>query len=209
MLGEFALGGASTYRSMASGPKRRPAAQVRRIASVTGSPASRRARNPLTTTDLVASGSYGVTASRPKVIVIAQPPRGITRDTDSQGSGSTASAGPPPNAVRAYSADPARSAPVSGDVLGMEPEGRARWLVRGEHRHDLVVSDPAPAEQGMMGAGAVHRVAERQPAPIRVPVGPDAEEVLKLVHEQTDEQLDQLRMRLAGLEPGTAEGSRE
>jgi NAD(P)-dependent dehydrogenase (short-subunit alcohol dehydrogenase family) len=49
-------------------------------------------------------------------------------------------------------------------------------------------------------AASVVDAAERQPAPIRVPVGPDAEEVLKLVREQTDEELDELRMRLAGLD---------
>jgi hypothetical protein len=46
----------------------------------------------------------------------------------------------------------------------------------------------------------VVEAAERQPAPIRVPVGRDAEEILKLVHEQSDEQLDELRMRLVGLQ---------
>jgi NAD(P)-dependent dehydrogenase (short-subunit alcohol dehydrogenase family) len=49
-------------------------------------------------------------------------------------------------------------------------------------------------------AASVVEAAERQPAPIRVPVGPDAEEILKLVQEQSDEQLDELRMRLVGLE---------
>jgi NAD(P)-dependent dehydrogenase (short-subunit alcohol dehydrogenase family) len=49
-------------------------------------------------------------------------------------------------------------------------------------------------------AAGVIEAAERQPAPIRVPIGPDAEEVLKLVREQTDEQLDKLRMQLVGLE---------
>jgi len=63
------------------------------------------------------------------------------------------------HAVRAYSADPARSAPVFGEVLGMEPEGGGRWLAWGERRHGLVVYDPAPAEQGIMGAGTVHHVA--------------------------------------------------
>jgi hypothetical protein len=55
---------------------------------------------------------------------------------------------------------------------------------------------------GLDAASAAARVieaAEQQPAPIRVPVGTDAEEILKLVHEQTDEQLDELRLRLAGL----------
>jgi hypothetical protein len=49
-------------------------------------------------------------------------------------------------------------------------------------------------------AASVVEAAERQPAPIRVPVGRDAEEILKLVHEQSDEQLDELRMRLVGLQ---------
>jgi glyoxalase family protein len=63
------------------------------------------------------------------------------------------------HAVRAYSADPTRSAPVFGEVLGMEPEGGERWLARGERRHGLVVYDAAPAEHGILGAGTVHHVA--------------------------------------------------
>jgi NAD(P)-dependent dehydrogenase (short-subunit alcohol dehydrogenase family) len=61
-----------------------------------------------------------------------------------------------------------------------------------------------------VAAERVVAAAERQPPPIRVAVGPDAEEVLKLVHEQSDEELDELRMRLAGLEAplaGTDHGS--
>ena len=63
------------------------------------------------------------------------------------------------HAVRAYSGDPGRSAPVLGEVLGMQPEGDGRWLAWGEHRHGLIVYDAAPAEQGTMGAGTVHHVA--------------------------------------------------
>jgi glyoxalase family protein len=63
------------------------------------------------------------------------------------------------HAVRAYSADAARSAPVLGDVLGIEPEGQARWVARGERRHGLVVYDRAPADRGSMGAGTMHHVA--------------------------------------------------
>ena len=63
------------------------------------------------------------------------------------------------HAVRAYSADAARSAPVAGDVLGMEPEGEARWVARGARRHGLVVYDRAPADRGIMGAGTMHHVA--------------------------------------------------
>ena len=60
------------------------------------------------------------------------------------------------HAVRAYSADPARSAPVFGEVLGMETEGDGRWLAWGERRHGLVLYDAAPVESGMLGAGTVH-----------------------------------------------------
>ncbi len=63
------------------------------------------------------------------------------------------------HAVRAYSADAARSSPVVHDVLGMTPEGEARWVARGERRHGLVVYDRAPAEVGIMGAGTMHHVA--------------------------------------------------
>jgi glyoxalase family protein len=63
------------------------------------------------------------------------------------------------DAVRAYSADPERSGPVFGGLLGMEPAGDARWLTRGERRHGLVVYDAAPAQGGVMGAGTVHHVA--------------------------------------------------
>jgi glyoxalase family protein len=63
------------------------------------------------------------------------------------------------HAVRAYSADPAQSAPVFGEVLRMEAEGDRRWLAWGERRHGLVIYDAAPAEQGIMGAGTMHHVA--------------------------------------------------
>src|SRR5690242_15052619 len=63
------------------------------------------------------------------------------------------------HAVRAYSADPARSAPVFGEALAMQPEGDSRWLAWGERRHGLVVSDLAPADQAIMGGGTVHHIA--------------------------------------------------
>lgn len=63
------------------------------------------------------------------------------------------------HAVHAYSADPARSAPVFGEVLGMETKGAGRWLARGKRRHGLVLYDAAPAESGMLGAGTVHHIA--------------------------------------------------
>jgi glyoxalase family protein len=63
------------------------------------------------------------------------------------------------HAVRAYSADAARSSPVVRGVLGMEPQREGRWLARAERRHGLVIYDQAPAGRGIMGAGTMHHVA--------------------------------------------------
>jgi glyoxalase family protein len=61
--------------------------------------------------------------------------------------------------VRAYSADPAQSAPLLGDVLGMEPEGEGRWLARGERRRSLLIYDEPPEGLGQVGAGTMHHIA--------------------------------------------------
>jgi NAD(P)-dependent dehydrogenase (short-subunit alcohol dehydrogenase family) len=50
-------------------------------------------------------------------------------------------------------------------------------------------------------AAKVIEAAEQMPAPIRVPVGPDAEEILRLVGEKSDAELDAVRMELIGLSP--------
>jgi glyoxalase family protein len=63
------------------------------------------------------------------------------------------------DAVRAYSADPARSAPVLVDVLGMAARGEGSWLARGGRRHGLVIYDAPPDEPGRVGAGTMHHVA--------------------------------------------------
>ena len=61
--------------------------------------------------------------------------------------------------VRAYSADPAQSAPVLGDVLGMEREGEVGWLTRGERRHSLLIYDEPAENPGQVGAGTMHHIA--------------------------------------------------
>jgi glyoxalase family protein len=63
------------------------------------------------------------------------------------------------HAVRAYSADPARSAPLLCDVLGTAPGGEGSWLARGERRHSLVIYDEPPEEPGQVGAGTAHHIA--------------------------------------------------
>jgi NAD(P)-dependent dehydrogenase (short-subunit alcohol dehydrogenase family) len=65
----------------------------------------------------------------------------------------------------------------------------------------------AAALNKMQGSGlpsidAAHlviEIAERTPAPIRVPVGADAERILRLVREQSDADLDALRLQIIGL----------
>jgi hypothetical protein len=42
-------------------------------------------------------------------------------------------------------------------------------------------------------------LAEQRPAPSRAPVGQDAEEVLRLIHEKSDAEQDQIRLRMVGL----------
>src|SRR5437899_6186640 len=63
--------------------------------------------------------------------------------------------------VRAYSADPARSASLLGRTLGFTPtEGEGVWQVRGERRGGFYAYDaPPPGVQASQGAGTVHHVA--------------------------------------------------
>ena len=57
---------------------------------------------------------------------------------------------------------------------------------------------------GGTAADLVIAIAEQEPAPIRVPLGPDAEKILRLVREKSDEDLDALRLQLVGLQPAAA-----
>ena len=52
----------------------------------------------------------------------------------------------------------------------------------------------------------VVHAAEQIPAPIRVPVGPDAEEILQMVRQKSDAELDVERMRLVDLDPSPTGG---
>jgi glyoxalase family protein len=63
--------------------------------------------------------------------------------------------------VRAYSADPARSAALLGEALGFQAGGEeGRWEVRGEERGSFYAYDPPPPGAGaVQGAGTVHHVA--------------------------------------------------
>ena len=48
-------------------------------------------------------------------------------------------------------------------------------------------------------AACIVDIIEAQPAPIRAAVGEDAEKLLRLVREKSDEDIDELRLRYAGL----------
>ena len=47
-------------------------------------------------------------------------------------------------------------------------------------------------------AARVIEISEQVLAPIRVPVGKDAEEILQAVHEKSDEELDLMRTEIYG-----------
>ncbi len=61
--------------------------------------------------------------------------------------------------VRAYAADPERSAPLLESVLGFARAGDARFEARGEERGGWIAYDTPPSERGLPGAGTVHHVA--------------------------------------------------
>jgi NAD(P)-dependent dehydrogenase (short-subunit alcohol dehydrogenase family) len=57
-------------------------------------------------------------------------------------------------------------------------------------------------DNGLASADAAKRVialAEQNPAPRLAPVGPDAEEILRVVRKQSDDQQDALRFQIVGL----------
>jgi len=61
--------------------------------------------------------------------------------------------------VRAYSADPGRSAALLEGVLGARAAGDDTWELRGERRGATISYDAPPAEPGNQSAGTVHHVA--------------------------------------------------
>lgn len=95
---------------------------------------------------------------------------------------------------------PAKTAAALARIAdGMTPEQR------GLYGHTF--ESFAAALNGMQGSGlesaaAARRVielAEQVPPPSRAPVGPDAEEMLRLVREKSDAEQDALRLQLVGL----------
>jgi glyoxalase family protein len=63
------------------------------------------------------------------------------------------------DAVRAYSADPARSTALLEKVLSAVPVGEGAWELRGERRGGRIEYEPAPVAPGRQSGGTVHHVA--------------------------------------------------
>jgi glyoxalase family protein len=63
------------------------------------------------------------------------------------------------DAVRAFTAGPDASRALLEETLAFRPAGDSAWEVRGADRGSFYAYDPAPAQRGVMGAGAVHHVA--------------------------------------------------
>jgi glyoxalase family protein len=61
--------------------------------------------------------------------------------------------------VRAFAAEPERSAALFAQALGFEDLGGGAWEVRGEERSAVYAYDAPPAARGVPGAGTVHHVA--------------------------------------------------
>jgi len=61
--------------------------------------------------------------------------------------------------VRAYAADPTRSAPLLGDVLGFDGGQDGTWDVSGAERSGFYAWDAAPPTRPIQAAGTVHHVA--------------------------------------------------
>src|SRR5687768_9415734 len=61
--------------------------------------------------------------------------------------------------VRAYAADPARSAALLRDTLGFAGGEDGSWEVRGDERGGRFAYDAPPADRPVPGAGTIHHVA--------------------------------------------------
>jgi glyoxalase family protein len=61
--------------------------------------------------------------------------------------------------VRAYATSAEASRTALEETLAFEPAGDNMWEARGAQRGGVYAYDPAPADRGVMGAGAVHHVA--------------------------------------------------
>jgi NAD(P)-dependent dehydrogenase (short-subunit alcohol dehydrogenase family) len=95
---------------------------------------------------------------------------------------------------------PAKTAAALARVAeGMTPEQRELY---GQTFATFANGLNAMQNSGLDSVSAARRVieiAEQVPAPSRAPVGEDAEEMLRFVHEKSDAEQDALRLKIVGL----------
>jgi hypothetical protein len=95
---------------------------------------------------------------------------------------------------------PAKTAASLARVAdGMTPDQRALY---GASFNTFATTLNAMQSSGLDSVSAAARVielAEQTPAPSRAPVGPDAEEMLRIAREKSDAELDALRLQTVGL----------
>lgn len=96
---------------------------------------------------------------------------------------------------------PAKTAAQLKEILdAMTKEQRQLY---GNHFEQFSSSLNAMQANGLnadLAAAKIIEISKQIPAPIRVAVGQDAEEILQMVKEKTDTELDEFKMKLLGLD---------
>jgi len=116
-------------------------------------------------------GAYGTSAARAENSLLFADPEGLEHEllidaTEDEPLSARAPEIPSEHAlrgfegVRAYSADPSRSAGLLAQTLHFASEDERRWVVRGDSRGSSYAYDPPPeGVDAIQGAGSVHHVA--------------------------------------------------
>jgi len=95
---------------------------------------------------------------------------------------------------------PAKTAAALARIAdGMTPEQRDLY---GQTFQTFTNALNGMQDSGLESAAAARRaieLAEQTPAPLRAPLGPDAEEMLRFVREKSDAEQDAFRLKLVGL----------
>jgi NAD(P)-dependent dehydrogenase (short-subunit alcohol dehydrogenase family) len=95
---------------------------------------------------------------------------------------------------------PAKTAAALSKVAdGMTSEQRALYGKTFGAFTDALNKMQGSGLESTLAAQRVIELAEQVPAPSMAPVGDDADEILRLVHEKSHAELDELRLKFAGL----------
>jgi NAD(P)-dependent dehydrogenase (short-subunit alcohol dehydrogenase family) len=95
---------------------------------------------------------------------------------------------------------PAKTASALQRVAdGMSPEQRDLYGAAFGTFTETLNKMQSSGLDSQSAARRVIELAEQRPAPSRAPVGEDAAEILRLIHEKSDAEQDQIRLRMIGL----------